>query len=144
MNIVRVPVGGRNFEYFSEDPYLTGQLAVPYVQGVQSQRVAAQVKHFALNNQENARHTASSNADERTMREIYLPAWQAAVQKGHSWSLMCANNPVNGAYSLREHRSCCATCSIGEWGFDGVVGSDYAATRSAVGSVQAGLDQSFS
>lgn len=102
MNIVRVPVGGRNFEYFSEDPYLTGALATTYVQGVQSQQVAAQVKHFALNNQENARHTASSNAGERASREIYLPAWQAAVQRGKAWSVMCSNNPVNGVYSCES------------------------------------------
>ncbi len=142
MNIVRVPVGGRNFEYFSEDPYLTAQLAVPYVRGVQSQRVAAQIKHFALNNQENDRHSASSNADERTMREIYLPAWQAAVQQGHSWSLMCANNKINGIYAC-ESSWLLRNTLANDWGFDGVVGSDYAATRSAVGSVTAGLDQSF-
>lgn len=142
MNIARVPLGGRNFEYFSEDPYLTAQMAVPYVQGVQSQRVAAQIKHFALNNQENARHTASSNADDRTMQEIYLPAWQAAVQHGHSWSLMCANNKVNGIYSCESSFLLRDTLKA-SWGFDGVVGSDYAATRSAVGSVTAGLDQSF-
>jgi beta-glucosidase len=142
MNIVRVPVGGRNFEYFSEDPYLTGRLAVPYVQGVQSQRVAAQIKHFALNNQENLRHTKSSNADERTMREIYFPAWQAAVQEGQSWSVMCANNPVNHVYSC-ENPELLRDVLEGEWGFDGVVGSDYGATRSTIGSVEAGLDQSF-
>ena len=142
MNIVRVPVGGRNFEYFSEDPYLTAQLAVPYVLGVQSQRVAAQIKHFALNNQENARHTASSNAGERAMQEIYFPAWQAAVQQGHSWSLMCGNNKVNGTYAC-ENSTLLNSTLIGKWGFDGVVGSDYAATRSALGSVKSGLDQSF-
>ena len=142
MNIVRVPVGGRNFEYFSEDPYLTAQLAVPYVQGVQSQRVAAQIKHFAINNQENARHTASSNVGERAMQEIYFPAWQAAVQQGHSWSLMCGNNKVNGTYAC-ENSTLLSSTLIGKWGFDGVVGSDYAATRSALGSVKSGLDQSF-
>ena len=142
MNIVRVPVGGRNFEYFSEDPYLTAQLAVPYVQGVQSQRVAAQIKHFALNNQENARHTASSNAGERTMRETYLPAWQAAVQQGHAWSVMCGNNPVNHVYACENTWLLRGTLAD-RWGFDGVVGSDYAGTHSAIGSVNAGLDQSF-
>lgn len=142
MNIVRVPLGGRNFEYFSEDPYLTGQLAVHYVRGVQSQRVAAQIKHFALNNQENSRHTASSNADDRTIQEIYLPAWQAAVQQGHSWSLMCANNKVNGIYACENTRLLQDTLET-KWGFNGAVGSDYAATHSAVGSVRAGLDQSF-
>lgn len=142
MNIVRVPLGGRDFEYFSEDPLLTAAIAVPYVEGVQRQRVAAQVKHFALNNQENARHGASSNADERTMREIYLPAWRAAVQDGHAWSLMCANNPVNGTYSCQNDMLLRQVLD-GEWRFDGMVGSDYAATHSAVASVRAGLDQSF-
>ncbi len=142
INIDRVPVGGRNFEYFSEDPYLTGQLAASYVRGVQSRRVAAQVKHFALNNQENARHTASSNADQRTMREIYLPAWQTAVQSGHAWSVMCANNAVNGTYSC-QNNALLRDLLEGEWAFDGVIGSDYAATHAAGASVTAGLDQSF-
>jgi beta-glucosidase len=142
INIDRVPVGGRDFEYFSEDPYLTGQLAAPVVAGVQSQRVAAQVKHFALNNQENSRDTASSNAGQRVMHEIYLPGWQAAIQQGHAWSVMCANNPVNGAYSC-ENDPLLRDTLEGAWHFDGVVGSDYQATHSAVASVNAGLDQSF-
>jgi beta-glucosidase len=142
ININRVPVGGRDFEYFSEDPYLTGELASPFVRGVQSQRVAAQVKHFALNNQENARDTASSNASQRTMREIYLPAWRTAVQQGHAWSVMCANNPVNGTYSCQSDALLKNTLE-GGWRFDGVVGSDYQATHSAIASVDAGLDQSF-
>jgi beta-glucosidase len=143
VNIVRQPYGGRNFEYLGEDPYLAAELAVPYVRGVQRHRVAAQVKHFALNNQENGRHTLSSNADERTVREIYLPAFQAAVQRGGVWSLMCANNPINQVYAC-ENAHLLTGVLQGEWGFDGVVGSDYAATHSAVRSVNAGLDQSFS
>jgi beta-glucosidase len=142
INIDRVPVGGRDFEYFSEDPYLTGQLAAPFVAGVQSQRVAAQVKHFALNNQENARDTASSNAGQRAIHEIYLPAWQTAIQRGHAWSVMCANNPVNGVYSC-ENSALLRDTLEKSWHFDGVVGSDYQATHSAVASVNAGLDQSF-
>jgi len=142
INIDRVPVGGRNFEYFSEDPYLAGQLAAPFVQGVQSQRVASQVKHFALNNQENDRKTASSNATERTMREIYLPAWKTAVTAGQAWSVMCAQNPVNRTYSCQNNKLLHDMLEA-EWGFDGVVGSDYAATHAAVASVTAGLDQSF-
>jgi beta-glucosidase len=109
---------------------------------VQAQRVAAQVKHFALNNQENARDTASSNATERTMQEIYLPAWRTAVQHGHAWSVMCANNPVNGTYSC-QNRVLLRNNLERAWRFDGVVGSDYEATHSAVASVNAGLDQSF-
>jgi beta-glucosidase len=143
INIVRHPLGGRNFEYLGEDPFLTAALAAPYIKGVQDHRVAAQVKHFALNSQENGRHTLSSNADERTVREIYLPAFQAALQTGGAWSLMCANNPVNGVYAC-ENKQFLRNVVGREWGFDGVVGSDYSATRSAVASVNAGLDQSFS
>jgi len=142
MNIVRVPQGGRNFEYFSEDPYLTGRLAAAWVRGLQSQDVAAQLKHYALNNQELDRHTTTSNADERTIREIYLPAWQAAVADGHADSVMCANNMVNGTYNC-ENAHMLREVLEGELGFDGVVGSDYAATNSAIGSVNGGLDQSF-
>jgi beta-glucosidase len=143
INITRHPLGGRDFEYLGEDPYLAAELAVPYVRGVQRHRVAAQVKHFAVNSQENGRHTLSSNVDERTLREIYLPAFQAAVQRGGAWSVMCANNPVNGRYAC-ENSHLLHDVLDGEWGFDGMVGSDYAATHSAIGSVNAGLDQSFS
>lgn len=142
MNIVRVPVGGRNFEYFSEDPVLTAALAVPYVRGVQSNGVAAQAKHFALNNQENGRHHLSSNTDERTRYEIYLKAWRAVVQQGQVWSVMCANNPVVGVYPC-QNPDLLRTALANRFGFDGVVGSDYAATHSAVESVRAGLDESF-
>lgn len=143
VNIVRHPLGGRNFEYLGEDPYLSAELAVAYVRQVQRHGVAAQVKHFALNNQENGRHTVSSDADERTLREIYLPAFRAAVQRGGAWSIMCANNPVNGRYAC-ENTHLLGDVLQREWGFDGVVGSDYAATHSAADSVNAGLDQSFS
>jgi beta-glucosidase len=143
INIVRHPLGGRNFEYLGEDPVLTATLAAPYVRGVQSHRVAAQVKHFALNSQENGRHTLSSNADDRTVREIYLPGFQAALQTGDAWSLMCANNPINGVHAC-ENNQFLRNVVGREWAFDGVIGSDYSATRSAVASVNAGLDQSFS
>jgi beta-glucosidase len=143
VNIVRHPFGGRNFEYLGEDPYLSAELTVPYVRAVQRHRVAAQVKHFALNEQENGRHTSSSNAAERTIREIYLPPFEAAVRRGGAWSVMCANNPVNGVYAC-ENSHLLGDVLEGEWRFDGVVGSDYSATHSAVGSVRAGLDQSFS
>jgi beta-glucosidase len=142
MNIVRIPQGGRNFEYFSEDPYLTGSLATAWVRGLQTEAVAAQVKHFALNNQENDRHAASSDADERTMREIYLPAFQEAVTQGGADSLMCANNPVNGVYNC-QNTLLLRQILAGEWGWGGVVGSDYAATNSALGSVNGGLDEEF-
>jgi beta-glucosidase len=142
MNIVRIPQGGRNFEYFSEDPYLTGSLATAWVRGLQSEDVAAQVKHYALNNQENDRHAASSDVDERTMREIYLPAFQQAVTQGGADSAMCANNPVNGVYNC-QNTLLLRQILAGEWGWGGVVGSDYAATNSALGSVNGGLDEEF-
>ncbi|MEQ7123663.1 glycoside hydrolase family 3 C-terminal domain-containing protein [Actinopolymorpha sp. B11F2] len=142
MNIVRVAQGGRNFEYFSEDPYLTGHLAAAWSRGLQSQDVAAQLKHYALNNQELDRHSTTSNVDEQTMREIYLPAWQIAATDGQAYSVMCANNMVNGVHNC-ENAYLIREILEGEWGFDGVVGSDYAATTSAIGSVNGGLDQSF-
>jgi beta-glucosidase len=142
INIVRVPLGGRNFEYLGEDPYLASELVSPEVTGIQAQHVAAQVKHYALNDQENDRSTASSNASERVIREMYLPAFQAAVQRGHTWSIMCANNKVNGTYAC-ENSPLLADILRKEWKFDGVVGSDYAATHSAKAALRAGLDQSF-
>lgn len=141
MNIVRIPNGGRNFEYFSEDPYLTGLMATAWTKALQRRGVAAQAKHFALNNQETARHTASSDADERTVREIYLSAWERVLDEGDAASIMCANNPVNGTYAC-EHTALLQQI-LGEWDWDGVVGSDYGATMSALGSVNAGLDHSF-
>ena len=142
INVVRVPLGGRNFEYLGEDPYLVSQLVTPEITGIQSQHVAAQVKHFALNNQENDRSTAGSNAPERVIREIYLPGWQAAVQRGHVWSVMCANNKVNGTFAC-ENSVLLRDILRKEWRFGGLVGSDYAATHSAATALAAGLDQSF-
>ena len=142
VNLARVPVGGRLFEHLGEDPYLAGELAVPYVRGVQSQRVAAQVKHLVLNEQEDGRHTLSSHADERTLHEVYLAPFEAAVRRGGAWSVMCANNPVNGVHAC-EHAGLLTGVLRDRWGFDGVVGSDHAATRSAARSLRAGLDQSF-
>lgn len=142
MNIDRVPQGGRNFEYYSEDPYLTGEMATSGVRGIQSEDVAAQVKHFVANNQENDRHGSSSNVDERTLREIYLPAFHQALTAGGADSMMCANNMVNGTYNC-ENGPLLNNIVKGEWGWDGVVGSDYAATNSALGSVNGGLDQEF-
>jgi beta-glucosidase len=141
LNLDRTPVGGRAAEYFSEDPYLTSVLGVGYINGVQSQAVAAQAKHFILNDQENGRHNTSSNADARTMREVYLAPFQAAVQTGHVMSIMCGNNLVNGTYNCQN--SLLSSVLLHDWGFKGVVGSDYAATKSAIPSVNAGLDQSF-
>ena len=96
VNIARSPVSGRNFEYLSEDPYLNGAIVVPYIEGVQSQGVSATVKHYALNNEEYNRHNVDVTADERTMREIYLPAFEAAVKEGHVTAVMDSYNLING------------------------------------------------
>ncbi len=139
VNIARAPVGGRNFEYLSEDPYLNGALAVPFIQGVQSQGVIATVKHYALNNQEYNRHNSSSDVDERTMREIYLPAFEAAVVKGKVDSVMNSYNEINGIHATQDELLNNKILK-GEWGFDGVLMSDWDATYDAVGAANYGLD----
>jgi beta-glucosidase len=139
VNIARAPVGGRNFEYLSEDPYLNGELAVPFIQGVQSQGVVATVKHYALNNQEFNRHNSTSDIDERTMREIYLPAFEAAVVKGKVDSVMNSYNEINGIHAT-QHELLNNKILKGEWGFDGVLMSDWDATYNAVGAANYGLD----
>jgi beta-glucosidase len=139
VNIARAPVGGRNFEYLSEDPYLNGALAVPFIEGVQSQGVIATVKHYALNNQEYNRHNSSSDVDERTMREIYLPAFEAAVVKGKVDSVMNSYNEINGIHAT-QHDQLNNKILKGEWGFDGVLMSDWDATYDAVGAANYGLD----
>lgn len=98
LNMKRSPLCGRNFEYFSEDPYLAGELGAAYIQSLQAQGVAACVKHFACNNQETRRMSGSSELDERTLHEIYLPAFEAAVKKGGARSVMCAYNAINGTF----------------------------------------------
>ncbi|MCC8246178.1 glycoside hydrolase family 3 C-terminal domain-containing protein [Saccharothrix luteola] len=142
VNIVRVPQAGRNFETYGEDPHLAGQLAASYVAGVQGQRVAAQVKHVAANNQEEGRLWLSSNVDDRTLREVYLPAFETAVRQGGAWSAMCAYNRVNGSWAC-ESFPLLNDVMRDRWGFDGAVGSDYPATHSGVTSALAGLDQEF-
>lgn len=139
VNIARAPVGGRNFEYLSEDPYLNGALAVPFIQGVQSQGVIATLKHYALNNEEYNRHNSSSDVDERTMREIYLPAFEAAVVKGQVDSVMNSYNQINGIHAT-EHDLLNNKILKGEWGFAGVLMSDWDATYDAVGAANYGLD----
>ncbi|MDP8218370.1 MAG: glycoside hydrolase family 3 C-terminal domain-containing protein [Candidatus Theseobacter exili] len=139
INIHRTPLGGRNFESFSEDPYLTARITVAYVQGVQSQGVGTSLKHFACNNQEFERMTISADIDERALREIYSPAFKAGVKEGGAWTVMAAYNRVNGEY-------CCANSHLltdilkDEWGFKGIVLSDWGAVHSTVPSALAGLD----
>ncbi len=139
VNISRSPVAGRNFEYLSEDPYLNSIMVVPFIEGVQSQGVAATVKHFALNNQEFNRHNASVDIDERTMREIYLPAFEAAVTKGHVDAVMNSYNLVNGVHATQNDFLNLKVLK-GEWGFQGVLMSDWDATYDGVAACNNGLD----
>jgi beta-glucosidase len=139
VNIKRSPLCGRNFEYFSEDPHLAGRMAAAVVEGLQSQRVGGCVKHFAANNQETDRMRVSADADERTLREIYLPAFEHVVTEARPWLVMCAYNKVNGVYAS-QHRWLLTEVLRGEWGFDGLVVSDWGAVHDRVAAVVAGLD----
>lgn len=142
INIYRTPLNGRNFEYMGEDPYLTSQMVVPYVKGVQSNGVAACVKHFALNNNEINRHTSNPIVDDRTLYEIYLPAFRAAAQEGEAWSFMGGYNLFRG-----EHASynpiLMNEILKGEWGWDGAVISDWGAVHDTRTAVSGGLDMEF-
>ncbi len=142
VNIVRVPQGGRNFESYGEDPHLAGQLGASFISGIQGQGVAGQVKHYAVNNQEHDRTIASSNVDDRTLREIYLPAFETAIKQADVWSAMCAYNKVNQSFAC-ENFPLLNDILNDQWGFAGAVGSDYPATHSGVKSALAGLDQEF-
>lgn len=139
VNIVRSPLGGRNFETFSEDPYLAGQIGVAYVKGVQSQRIGVSLKHYAVNNQEIERFRGNSVVDERTLREIYLPAFEAVVKEAQPWTVMCSYNRINGTYAS-EHEVLLRKILKEEWGFDGVVVSDWGAVHDIFNPIQAGLD----
>lgn len=142
VNIYRTPLNGRNFEYMGEDPYLAGRMVVPYIQGVQKNGVAACVKHYALNNQEVNRHTTNVIVDDRTLYEIYLPAFKAAVQEGNTWAIM-------GSYNLYKDQHVCHNQYLlndilkGEWGFDGVVVSDWGGVHDTDQSITNGLDMEF-
>ena len=139
VNIIRTPLCGRNFEYFSEDPYLNSRIAVGYIRGVQSRNVAACVKHYAVNNQEYQRWLTDVNMDERTLREIYLPVYEAAVKEGGAYTFMGAYNKFRGDW-LCENRYLLNYILKEEWGFQGAVISDWGATHSTVKAALAGLD----
>src|SRR5271168_2441884 len=138
-NIYRAPMNGRNFEYMGEDPYLAGQIAVGYIEGMQSQGVSATAKHFMGNNSDYDRHNTDSIIDERTMREIYLPAFEAAVKQGHVRSVMDSYNLTNGSH-MTQNGYLNNDVLKKEWGFDGILMSDWTSTYDAVGAANGGLD----
>lgn len=142
VNIYRTPLNGRNFEYMGEDPFLASKMVVPYIQGVQANGVAACVKHFALNNQEVDRHTVNVNVDDRTLYEIYLPAFKAAVQEGKAWAIMGAYNKYKGQWAC-HNQYLLNDILRGEWGFDGVVVSDWGGVNSTQEAIYHGLDMEF-
>ncbi|MDH5106645.1 glycoside hydrolase family 3 C-terminal domain-containing protein [Lentilactobacillus diolivorans] len=139
INLKRSPLAGRNFEYFSEDPYLTGELATAYVNGVQNEGVGVSVKHFAANNRENERFTMSSNIDERTLRELYLSAFEKVVKNAHPATIMCSYNQINGTLNSQNHRLL-TDILRNEWGFKGLVMSDWGAVADHTAAIKAGLD----
>lgn len=142
MNIKRHPLCGRNFEYFSEDPYLTGKLAGAYVRGVQEKGVAACPKHFALNHQEEGRAYVSSEVDGRTFREFYLKPFEMVVKEEHPWSIMCAYNRINGVYAS-EHQQLLSKILREEWGFDGMIISDWSAVKNRAYALKASVEMSM-
>jgi beta-glucosidase len=139
INIVRTPLWGRNFETFSEDPYLTAQLAIAYVDGLQGEGVGASLKHYAVNNQEHRRMDVSAELDERTLREIYLHAFEAVVKAANPWTVMASYNKVRGTWAA-ENPYLLTDILRDEWGYDGVVVSDWGAVHSTAPSVNAGMD----
>ena len=139
VNIKRSPLCGRNFEYFSEDPYLAGRMATAIIQGIQSRNVGTSIKHFAMNSQEHRRMSSSSDADERTIREIYFPAFEMAVKEAKPWTVMCSYNKINGVYAS-ENPWLLTDVLRKEWGFEGYVVSDWGAVSDRVAGVAAGLD----
>ncbi len=139
VNIARSPLDGRNFEYFSEDPFLNSAIVAGYIEGVQSQGVVATVKHYALNNEEYNRHNVSVNVDERTMREIYLPSFEAAVTKAHVDAVMDSYSLINGVHATQNEFLNLKVLK-GEWGFQGILMSDWDATYDGVAAANNGLD----
>jgi len=139
VNIKRSPLCGRNFEYFSEDPYLTGELAASHIAGVQSQGVGTSIKHFAVNNQEEKRLVIDAIVDERTLREIYLTGFEIAVNRSKPWTVMCSYNRLNGVY-CSENEYLLTDILRDEWGYEGFVVSDWGAVNDRVEGLKAGLE----
>lgn len=139
INIKRSPLCGRNFEYFSEDPVISGDLGAALIQGVQSQGVGTSIKHFAANNQETDRMRVSADVDERTLREIYLTGFERAIKQAAPWTVMCSYNKINGTYASEDHWLLTEVLRD-EWGYDGVVVSDWGAVSDRVPALAAGLD----
>ena len=139
VNIKRTPLCGRNFEYFSEDPCLTGELAAAFIRGVQETGIAASLKHYAANSQEYRRLTISSEVDERALREIYLKAFEITVKKARPATIMCSYNPVNGVHAS-DNKKLLRDILREEWGFEGIVISDWGAVNDRIKGLQAGLD----
>jgi beta-glucosidase len=139
INMKRSPLCGRNFEYVSEDPWLAAELATAMVQGTQSQGTGTSLKHYAANNQEDDRLRVSAEVDERTLREIYLPAFERVVKLSQPWTVMCAYNKVNGIY-CSEHHWLLTEVLRAEWGFEGLVVSDWGAVHDRVAALKGGLD----
>jgi beta-glucosidase len=139
VNMKRSPLGGRNFEYFSEDPYLAGEMAASLIDGVQSRGVGTTVKHYTANNQEFQRFSISAEVDDRTLREIYLPAFEKAVKQAKPWLVMCAYNKLNGEY-CSQHSYLLTGILKNEWSYEGLVVSDWGAVHDRVAALKAGLD----
>lgn len=139
INMKRTPLGGRNFEYYSEDPCLSGELGAAFVNGLQSQGVGASLKHFACNNQEFEKMVTSSEVDERTLREIYLSAFERIIKKANPWTIMCSYNLLNGSYTS-ENEHLLNDILREEWGYEGVVLSDWTAVNDRIRGLKAGLD----
>ena len=139
VNIKRHPLGGRNFEYFSEDPFLTGKLASGLIEGIQSEGIGTSIKHFAVNNHETGRMVVDAIVDERTLREIYLPGFEIPIKESQPWTVMCSYNKVDGTYLSENHRLLTEILRD-EWGFDGIVMTDWGATNQRIEGIKAGLD----